>query len=112
MFARLLSCLDRRFEDRPRDCPREPPPSEWEEPRIAVGGDFAPPPGVDLEVIYTRAELQTLVMPACTGVCIRVGPRPPSPSRSAEEICRDANMGGPCAPPPFREEDAALHSAN
>jgi hypothetical protein len=110
MLSRLLSCLDRRLEHRPRNCPREPPPSEWERPQIAAGGDFAPPPDVDLAAIYTVAEQRTLVMPSCrrdrSNVCIRFGVRPPPPSRSAEEICRDANMGGPCTPPPLEEDDA------
>ena len=58
--------------------------------------------------IYTRAEQQTLVMPSCmrdgpggmVGACVRMGVTPPPPSRSAEEICRDGGLGGPCAPPP------------
>lgn len=111
ILSRLLACLDRRIENRPRNCPREPPPSEWHGPQLAVGGDFAPPPGVDFDAIYTVAEQRTLVMPSCrrdsSNVCIRFGARPPPPSRSAEEICRDANMGGPCTPPPSREDDIA-----
>lgn len=107
MLSRLLSCLDRRLENRPRNCPREPPASEWEGPQIAVGGDFAPTPDVDFDAIYTVAEQRTLVMPRCEGACFRFGTPPPPPSRSAEEICRDANMGGPCTPPPSREEDVA-----
>jgi hypothetical protein len=63
------------------------------------------------------------VMPSCVrdgppsagagvGVCGSFGTTPPPPSRSAEQICRDANMGGPCEPPPFREEDVVRRRSN
>lgn len=117
MLRRLLTCVTRAGE-RPRpNCPREPAPEDWATPQLQVGGDFAQPEQPDMDAIYTPAEQRTLVMPSCvrdgppaTGgagvsVCAPFGTTPPPPSRSAEQICRDANMGGPCETPPFREED-------
>lgn len=105
MLARMLACFDRR-RDRDPNCPREPAPQDRRSPQIAVGGDFAQPPPVDFDAIYTTAELRTLVMPSCmrdgSNVCIRFGVRPPPPSRSAEEVCQDGGIG-PCRPPPFEE---------
>lgn len=108
MLQRMLSCA-RRPGQRPRDdCPREPAPEDWRRPQLAVGGDFVQPPEPDMNQIYTRAELQTLVMPSCvrdaSGGCMRIGTRPPPPSRSAEQICEDGGLGGPCRPPPEHQE--------
>lgn len=102
-LAQMLACLRPRTQ-RPSWCPRE---TSAEAPRteLPVGGDFHQPPRIDRERIYTRAELATLVMPPCEAGCVAIGPPPPPPSRSAEQVCEDANLGGPCRPPPFREED-------
>jgi len=63
----------------------------------------------NLRNVYSPGELMTIVPPgkcapveggsgASIGVCAQL-PDPPPPSRTAEEICVDANMGGPCHPP-------------
>lgn len=99
MLRRMLGCV-RRPGERPREgCPSEPAAEDWARPRIAVGGDFAPPPSLDLNRAFTRAEQATLAMPPCEGACFRVGPTPPPPSRSAEELCEMEGIG-PCRPPP------------
>jgi len=104
MQTRLLRCFTRLGQPRPPSCPRDAAPEDWRRPQLPVGGDYAPPPEPDMERIYTRAERDTLVMPSCirekTGGCMRFGERPPPPSRSAEQICRDGGLGGPCVPPP------------
>lgn len=116
-LSNMLACMRPRGR-RPATCPQEPAPDP-DNPRaqLPAGGDFYQPPPLDLDRIYTRAERDTLVMPSCVrdgppssggagvSVCVPFGTRPPPPSRSAEQICRDANMGGPCETPPFREED-------
>ncbi len=77
---------------------------------MRLGGDFAPEEQPNLARIYTRAELDTLVMPSCMrdrrGVCIPFGVTPPPPSRSAEELCEMEGIG-PCRPPPFSEDETA-----
>lgn len=109
MLSRMLRCARRAGQPRPPDCPRETRQEDWERPNIAVGGDYVQPEQPDHERIYTRAEQQTLVMPSCirdgAGGCVRFGVRPPPPSRSAEQICREGGLGGPCTPPP--EQPAA-----
>jgi len=110
MMSRLLRCVRRPGQPRPPDCPQEAGPEDWRRPQLPVGGVYAQPEQPDLDRIYTRAERETLVMPSCVrdgvdgmvGVCVPFGTRPPPPSRSPEQICRDANLGGPCAPPPER----------
>jgi hypothetical protein len=122
-LSNMLACFSPRSR-RPANCPREATPDP-DDPRgqLPVGGDFYEPPEPDLNQIYTQAERETLVMPSCvrdgppgagTGVaaCVPFGTRPPPPSRSAEQICRDANMGGPCETPPFREEDVVRRRSN
>ncbi|HRP12017.1 MAG TPA: hypothetical protein PLK37_13370 [Terricaulis sp.] len=109
MQAQLLRCFVRPGQPRPPGCPSEPPPEDWRRPQLPVGGDYAPPPEPDMNAIYTRAERDTLVMPSCirdktSGACMRFGQRPPPPSRSAEQICRDGGLGGPCRPPAEQEE--------
>ena len=90
---------------------------------LPVGGDYYVPPEPDLNQIFTQAERDTLVMPSCVrdgapgagagvSACAAFGVTPPPPSRSAEQICRDANMGGPCEAPPFREEDVVRRRSN
>lgn len=104
MLSRMLRCIRRPGQPRPADCPGEPAQPDWARPQIPVGGDYAQPEQPDFDRIYTRAEQRTLVMPSCrrdgAGACIPFGARPPPPSRSAEQICRDGGLGGPCAPPP------------
>jgi hypothetical protein len=123
-LSSMLACFRPRGR-RPAHCPEEPAPNS-DDPRtqLPVGGDFYQPPPPDLDRIYTRAERDTIVMPSCvrdgpppTGgagvsVCAPFGTTPPPPSRSAEQICRDANMGGPCETPPFREEDVVRRRSN
>lgn len=122
-ISNMLACFRPRGH-RPTHCPQEAAPTP-DNPRgqLPVGGDFYEPPELDLNQIYTQAERDTLVMPSCVrdgppgagaGVAARVpfGTRPPPPSRSAEQICRDANMGGPCEAPPFREEDVVRRRSN
>lgn len=123
-ISSMLACFRPRGR-RPAHCPEEISPNS-DDPRaqLPVGGDFYQPPPPDLDRIYTRAERATLVMPSCvrdgppsTGgagvsVCASFGTTPPPPSRSAEQICRDANMGGPCEAPPFREEDVVRRRSN
>lgn len=109
-LARSLACLQPR-ERRPAYCP-PPAASDADGLELSPGGDFHRPAPPDFNRIYTPAELDTLVMPPCPPGCVRVGPPPPPPSRSAEEICRDANMGGPCEAPPFREEDVVRRRSN
>lgn len=104
MGAQLLRCVVRPDQPRPADCPREAEPEDWRRPSLPVGGRYAPPPEPNMEQIYTRAERETLVMPSCvrdktSGACIRFGQRPPPPSRSAEQLCQEGGLGGPCAPP-------------
>ena len=108
MLARSLACLRPRAAERALDCPprTDAHDSTFELP---AGGDFAQPEELDLNDVYTPAELRTLVTPSCRrdgggGACIPIGPRPPPPSRSAEEVC-EAEGIGPCHPPPFRPED-------
>lgn len=107
MMSRMLRCVRRPGQPRPPECPQEPAPDDWRRPQLPVGGVYAQPERPDLDRIYTRAERDTLVMPSCvrdgaSGACVPFGTRPPPPSRSPEQICRDANLGGPCAPPPER----------
>lgn len=107
MLARTLSCFSRRVAERPPNCP--PPQDAEASIELPAGGDFAQPEELDLNRVYTPAELRTIVTPSCRrdgggGACIPIGPRPPPPSRSAEEVCEDEGIG-PCRPPPFREED-------
>ncbi len=122
-LSSMLACFRPRGR-RPANCPREPAPNP-DDPRgqLPVGGDFYEPPEPDLDQIYTQAERETLVMPSCVrdgppgagagvAACVPFGTRPPPPSRSAEQICRDANMGGPCEAPPFREEDVVRRRSN
>ena len=108
MLQRMLSCVRRPGQPRPPECPREPPPEDWRRPQLAVGGDFVQPPKPEFNEIYTRAEMNTLVMPSCvrdrSGACMRIGVTPPPPSRSAEQICEEGGLGGPCRPPPERED--------
>lgn len=105
MLSRLLRCARRPGQPRAPDCPREAEPEDWRRPQIPTGGDYAAPDQPDMDRIYTRAERETLVTPSCvrdksSGACIPFGVRPPPPSRSAEQICRDGGLGGPCTPPP------------
>ncbi len=115
-LSNMLACFRPRRQ-RPAHCPSEPTPTP-DDPRgqLPVGGDFYEPPPPDLNQIYTQAERETLVMPSCvrdgSGACMPFGTTPPPPSRSAEQICRDANMGGPCEAPPFREEDVVRRRSN
>lgn len=105
-LSNMLACMRPRGR-RPATCPQEAP-LDPDDPRtrLPTGGDYYVPPAIDRNRLYSPAELDTLVMPPCPpSGCIRMGPPPPPPSRSAEQICRDANMGGPCETPPFREED-------
>jgi hypothetical protein len=106
MLARMLRCYDRLDPARARDCPpREAATDDWRaSARLPVGGDFAEPEPLDLNDAFTVAEQRTLVMPRCEGVCVPVGPIPPPPSRSPEELCELGGIG-PCHPPPFRPED-------
>jgi hypothetical protein len=123
-LSSMLVCFRPRGR-RPPHCPEEPAPNrDYPRTQLPVGGDFYQPPLLDLDRIYTKAERDTLVMPSCvrdgppsTGgagvsVCAPFGTTPPPPSRSAEQICRDANMGGPCETPPFREEDVVRRPSN
>lgn len=108
MLSRMLRCVRRPAQARPADCPREAAPEDWARPQIPMGGDYAQEPEPDMERLYTRAERETLVMPSCirdktSGACMRFGQRPPPPSRSAEQICREGGLGGPCTPPPDPE---------
>lgn len=110
MLRRMLGCV-RRPGERPRDgCPTEPTQESWETQRLRIGGDFAPEEQPNMNRVYTRAEQATIVMPSCMrdrrGVCMRIGPTPPPPSRSAEELCEMEGIG-PCRPPPFREDETA-----
>lgn len=105
MGAALLRCVVRPGQPRPPGCPSEPAPQDWESPRLPVGGRYAPPDAPNMERIFTQAERETLVMPSCvrdknSTVCIRIGQRPPPPSRSPEQLCQQDGLGGPCAPPP------------
>lgn len=105
MLARMMRCVRRPGQPRPADCPREAAPEDWARPQIPMGGDYVPEEQPDMDRIYTRAERQTLVTPSCirdktSQGCVRIGIRPPPPSRSAEQICRDGGLGGPCTPPP------------
>lgn len=105
MLSRMLRCARRPGQPRPADCPHEAAPEDWAPPQIPMGGDYVPEEQPDMDRIYTRAERETLVMPSCirdktSSACVRFGVRPPPPSRSAEQICRDGGLGGPCAPPP------------
>ena len=122
-LSSMLACFRPRNR-RPAHCPQEAAPTP-DNPRgqLPVGGDFYEPPEPDLNQIYTQAERDTLVMPSCVrdgppgagagvSTCVPFGTRPPPPSRSAEQICRDANMGGPCEAPPFREEDVVRRRSN
>jgi len=122
-LSQMLACFRPRGR-RPDYCPQEAAPNP-DDPRtqLPAGGDFYRPPPPDLNRIYTPAELDTLVMPSCVrdgapgagagvAVCVPFGTTPPPPSRSAEQICRDANMGGPCETPPFREEDVVRRRSN
>ena len=122
-LSNMLACFRPRGR-RPAHCPQEAAPNP-DDPRtrLPVGGDFYEPPPPDLDRIYTQAERDTLVMPSCVrdgppyagaggGACVPFGTTPPPPSRSAEQICRDANMGGPCEAPPFREEDVVRRRSN
>lgn len=122
-LSNMLACFLPRGR-RPAHCPREAEPNP-DDPRtrLPVGGDFYEPPPPDLNRIYTQAERETLVMPSCVrdgapgagagvSACVPFGTTPPPPSRSAEQICRDANMGGPCETPPFREEDVVRRRSN
>jgi hypothetical protein len=109
MLARSLACLRPRAAERPPTCPPLSEPPRGGSFELPVGGDFAQPEELDLNEVYTPAELRTLVTPSCRrdgggGACIPVGPPPPPPSRSGEELC-EAEGVGPCSPPPFREED-------
>lgn len=101
-MAQMLRCFGvRRESARPADCPREPPPPEWSaRAQLPVGGDHYRPPPVNLERVYSRAELNTIVMPQCGPGCFPIGPVPPPPVRSAEQICEEGGLGGPCRPPP------------
>lgn len=108
MLQRSLRCASLRpGQPRPAGCPREAEPDDWRSPTVPRGGVYVREPEPDLERIFTRAERETLVMPSCvrdgSGTCVRFGERPPPPSRSAEQICRDSGLGGPCAPPPEAE---------
>jgi hypothetical protein len=109
MLSRMLRCFDRLNRENRADCPREPPPPDWQqgsEHRFTPGGDFAGEEPLDLNDAYTPAERRTLVMPRCQAqVCIPIGPTPPPPTRSPEEICERGGLGGPCTAPPFRPED-------
>jgi len=102
-LAQMLRCFGSRREGaRPADCPREPEPPDWRRSaELPMGGDYYEPPPVDLERVYTRAELATIVMPPCGPGCVPVGQPPPPPIRSAEQICEDGGLGGPCRPPPL-----------
>lgn len=105
MLRRLLSCVVRPGQQRPAHCPRDAAPEDWRAPQLQVGGDFAQPEPLDMDQIYTQAEQRTIVTPSCRrdgggSACIPIGPRPPPPSRSAEEVCAAENLGGPCRPPP------------
>jgi hypothetical protein len=105
MVQHLLRCFNLRGTERPPECAREQAPADWARPQILLGGRHATPEQPDLTRLYTRAEQQTLVMPSCvrdgaSGACVRFGVTPPPPSRSAEQICRDGGLGGPCSPPP------------
>lgn len=115
-LSNMIACMRPRNE-RPATCPRDPPVDpDDSRTRLPVGGDYYVPPPPDLDRIYTQAERETLVMPSCVrdgapgagagvSVCARMGITPPPPTRSMEEVCRDANMGGPCETPSFREQD-------
>lgn len=115
-LSNMIACMRPRNQ-RPTTCPRDPPVDpDDSRTRLPVGGDYYVPPPPDLDRIYTQAERETLVMPSCVrdgapgagagaSVCARMGITPPPPTRSMEEVCRDANMGGPCETPLFREED-------
>jgi hypothetical protein len=104
-LAQMLACLRPR-ELRPPWCASEQSEgSEAPQAELPVGGDFYQTPRNNRNRIYSPAELATIVMPPCEVGCVRVGRPPPPPSRSAEQICEDGNLGGPCHPPPLREEE-------
>jgi hypothetical protein len=116
-LSQMLRCFGaRRDAQRPADCPREAPPPQWSSrAELPVGGDYHQPPAVDLERVYSRAELNTIVMPTCRNAapsalratgCVPIGPTPPPPTRSAQQICEEGGLGGPCAPPPDLPADA------
>jgi hypothetical protein len=102
----VLVCLGvwSEKQEKPRECP----PLEqlkryefWEK----LPGE--PRRRLTLDQLYTRSEL-ILLNPPCqiegvaTSVCAHFGITPPRPTMSPEELCIEANMGGPCKPPPFR----------
>lgn len=111
MLARALACFDTLREAPRADCPSEHAQSE---PGAAFG--YAPAPRRSRHV-FSRGEEMALfagVEPPCAPgltygnfsvrYCARVTPKPPPPSRSAEEICEQGGLG-PCRPPAFRAED-------
>jgi hypothetical protein len=111
MLARTLSCLHRRAEDRPADCPpvANGAPDFIGSSQLPIGGEAES--GVDLNQIFTPAELRTLrVDPPCvrgltaTSGCIAFGITPPPPTPSPIEACEAGGIG-PCRPPEFRPED-------
>lgn len=118
MLARTLSCAHPRPDRRPADCPPSVQQEADAQVQLPVGGDFAPPEPLRLDRAFTVAERATLLTPSCkrdgaggmVSVCMSVGPTPPPPTRSPEEIC-DAGGIGPCHPPAFREEDV-VHLAH
>lgn len=106
-MRRVLSCLTRSREEkeRPPDCPpleRLKPLESWERPLGAPRREFTN------DEMYTRSWQRTMIIP-CTagtgdGVPVRCKPgfgaTPPPPTKTPEEYCLDANLGGPCKPPP------------
>lgn len=117
MLARTLACFDNLHpERRDAECPPVVPDTEFDQfARLPVGGDFAGPPPLRLERIFTPAELATLMVdpPCVPGMtinnfmvqyCTRFGVTPPPPSRSAEQVCIDGGVG-PCLVAEFRPED-------
>ncbi len=108
MGAQLLRCVVRPGQPRPADCPREAEPEDWRRPSLPVGGNQAPrEPSAEMNALYSRLEQTPAPMPSCIrdkthNVCIRIGQRPPPPSRSAEQLCEEEGLGGPCALPPDR----------
>lgn len=120
VLARMQSCLNRRVEDRPADCPRDAAPANPYAGELPTGGDFYRPPPVDLRTVFTTAELATIMSaPPCnpgihvtnlqvTG-CMRFGITPPGPTLSPVEICAREGIG-PCTPPDIPPPPRLAHT--
>lgn len=105
VLAQMLVCFGSHRREHP-ECARAA--AEPNAPEIAIGShsdrDVAP----NLRNVYSPGELMTIApeakcavlnSAAAAKVCMPTYPDPPPPSRTAEEICVQQNMGGPCHPP-------------